>query len=71
MNLEYGALVKDKNDEIIGNINHIILDTWTGEQRKFGVRRSAPQTDVFFSPDQVAKATKEKVELNVSMDELE
>jgi hypothetical protein len=71
MNLEYGVLVEDKNRKILGRIDHIVLDTWSGEQRKFVVRREAPQTDLFFSPEHVAKSTKEKVSLNISLDKLE
>jgi len=71
MNLEYGALVEDKNNKVVGRIDHIVLDMWSGEQRKFVVRRDAPQTDIFFTPEDVAKATNEKVKLNFSPDELE
>lgn len=71
MNLEYGALVEDKNNQALGTVDHIVLDTWSGEQRKYVVRRNAPQSDIFFSPAHVADSTKEKVKLNVSLDELE
>jgi len=71
MDLAYGAPVMDKNNEVVGNIDHIVLDAWTGEQRKFVVRREAPQADIFFSPEHVAEATQEKVTLNLSLEELE
>ncbi len=71
MNIEYGALVEDKNNKVLGSIDHIVLDTWSGEQRKFVVRRDAPQTDIFFSPENVVHVTKGKVKLNLSLDELE
>ena len=71
MNVEYGAVVEDKNNKVLGTIDYIVLDTWTGEQRKFLVRRDAPQTDIFFSPTHIAETTKEKVKLNLSLDELE
>jgi hypothetical protein len=71
MTLEYGALVEDKNKIVLGRIDHIVVDTWSGEQRKFVVRRDAPQSDIFFSPEHVAQATGEKVTLNLSLDELE
>jgi hypothetical protein len=71
MKLEYGALVEDKNNKALGNIDRIVLDTWSGEQRKYVVRRGAPQTDIFFSPEHVDKVTKGKVKLNLTIDELE
>lgn len=71
MDLEYGAVVEDKNNKVLGTIDYIVRDTWTGEQRKFMVRREAPQTDIFFSPGHVAQNTKEKVKLNIPLEELE
>lgn len=71
MDLEYGVQVEDKNRKVLGQIDHIIMDTWTGEQRKFVIRREAPQTDLFFKPDQISEGTKEKVKLNVSLEEME
>ena len=70
MNLEFGELVEDKNNNILGRIDHIILDTWSGEQRKYVVRRDAPELDIFFSPEHVATTTEEKVKLNVSLEDL-
>ena len=71
MQIEYGALVEDKDKNILGTVDYIVRDTWTGEQRKFMVRRDAPQTDIFFTPEDIAQAVEEKVKLNVSLDELE
>lgn len=71
MRLEFGLPVEDKNNKVLGKINHIVLDTWTGEQRKFVVSRDAPQTDIFFSPEHVDTATNGKVRLNVAVEELE
>lgn len=70
MEIEYGVLVVDKNDEALGKVSRIIMDAWSGEPRKFVVRR-APETAIFFSPGHIAEATKEKVKLNVSVGELE
>ena len=71
MQIEYGAQVEDKDNKILGTVDYIVRDTWTGEQRKFMVRRDAPQTDIFFTPEDIAQAIEEKVKLNVSLDELE
>lgn len=71
MQIEYGALVEDKDNKVLGTVDYIVRDTWTGEQRKFMVRRDAPQTDIFFAPENIAQTTEEKVKLNVSVGELE
>lgn len=70
MELEYGELVEDKNNKVLGKIDYIVMDAWSGEQRKYLIRRDEPNTDVFFSPDQVAETTKDKVKLNVALEDL-
>ena len=71
MDIEYGTLVLDKNNKPLGNVDHIIMDSWSGEPRKFVVRLENGVSAIFFSPQQVAEATKERVKLNVSDEELE
>ena len=71
MVIEYGVSVEDKNGNVLGTVDHIIRDTWTGEQRKFVVRREDPQVDLYFSPEQVTEATSDKVKLNLSLEELQ
>jgi len=71
MQIEYGALVEDKDNKVLGTVDYIVRDIWTGEQRKFMVRRDAPQMDIFFRRENIAQATEEKVKLNVSLGELE
>jgi len=71
MQIEFGALVEDKDNKVLGTVDYIVRDTWSGEQRKFMVRRKSPQTDIFFRPEHIAETTEEKVKLNLSLDELE
>jgi sporulation protein YlmC with PRC-barrel domain len=71
MDIEYGMSVVDKNDKALGTVDHIIMDSWSGEPRKFVVRLENGVSAVFFSPQQVAGATKGKLKLNVSVEELE
>ncbi|MFQ6121470.1 MAG: hypothetical protein ACE5LA_00190 [Dehalococcoidales bacterium] len=70
MELEIGAEVKDKNGKTLGRVDHLARDTWTGEIRKFVVRREAPDNDLFLSPGDVLEVTKSKVKLKVSCEEL-
>jgi hypothetical protein len=71
MEIEYGTLVVDKDNKTIGTVDYVIMDSWSGEPRKFMVRRETEDDVVFFTPEQVAEATKEKVKLNLSAEELE
>lgn len=70
MELVYGAKVIDKNGKVLGRVSHIASDAWSGEIRKLLVRRKAPSTDLFFSPEDVAEATKDQIKLHVTIEEL-
>ena len=70
MEIEYGAEVIDRNDKVLGTVDHLVRNTWTGEISKFMVRRKAPQSDLFFSTEDVLEVTKSKVKVNISSDEL-
>ena len=71
MEIEYGAVVVDKNGKELGKVDYIIMDSWSGEPRKYMVRREDQDDAVFFTPEQVAETTKENVKLNISADEIE
>ena len=70
MEIEYGAEVTDRNGKVLGTVDHLIRDSWTGEIRKFMVRQKAPNRDLLFSPQDVLKVTKSKITINVSFNEL-
>ena len=71
MDVEYGTLVADKNDKALGGIEYIINDMWSGEPRKYMVRLDNEAGVIFFTPQQIAEVTKERVKLNISFEELE
>jgi sporulation protein YlmC with PRC-barrel domain len=71
MDIEYGTLVVDKNGKSLGKIDHIVLDSWSGEPRKFVVRLEDEVSAVYFSPEQVVEVTKEMVKLNLAVEEME
>ena len=71
MEIEYGALVIDKYGKSLGKINYIIMDSWSGEPRKYMVRREEVDDAVFFTPEQIDGVTKKKVKLNIAIEELE
>lgn len=69
MEIEYGAEVVDKSGKMLGTIDYIIRDTWTGEIRKFMIRKKLPDEDLIFSPQDVLEATKSKIKVNISINE--
>jgi len=70
MEIEYGAEVIDKGGKVLGTVDHLVRNTWTGEVSKFMIRRKAPDSDLFFSVEDVLQATRSKIRLNTSLDEL-
>ena len=71
MEIEYGTLVLDRNGQSLGTVDYIVMDSWSGEARKFMVRRETEDDAIFFTPEQIAEATPDKVKLNLSAEELE
>lgn len=70
MEIQYGAEVVDKSGKVLGTVDHLMHNTWTGEISKFAVRRKAPDRDLFFSNEDVLEVTSTTVTLNVSINEL-
>ncbi len=71
MEIEFKAEVADRNGKVLGTVDHIVRDTWSGDIRKFVVRRKDSDKDLFLSPDDVAKTSKNQINLNVSLEELD
>jgi hypothetical protein len=71
MDIQYGASVVDKNNQLIGKVNKVILDTWSGEPRKYAVRLEGKIDMVFFTPQQVASVAEDGVKLTLAGDEVE
>jgi sporulation protein YlmC with PRC-barrel domain len=71
MDVKYGAKVIDKNGQHLGEVDHIVMDSWSGEPRKFVVRLSDDVSAAYFKPEHVARATEREVSLNVSLEELD
>ena len=71
MEIEYGTAVLDKNGKALGQVDYIVMDSWSGEPRKYMVRRDKGDDAWFFTPEQVAEVVEGKVKLNVANEELE
>ena len=69
--IEYGTKVIDKNGKAVGEVDYIVMDSWSGEPRKYMVRRDKGDDAWFFTPVQVAEVVKGKVKLKVANEELE
>ena len=66
MEIEFGADVIDRNDTVIGKVDYLVRDTWSGELRKFMVRRE--KEDLFFSPDEVIEADSSRIKVDFTVD---
>jgi sporulation protein YlmC with PRC-barrel domain len=71
MEIEYGTLVADKNGKTVGKVSYVIMDGWSGEPRKYMVRREEEDDAFFFTPEQIDGVIKKKVKLNIAIEELE
>jgi len=70
MEIEYGATVKDKNGKVLGKVNKVIRDSWTGEVSKFQVTTDPTEVGFFIPPQNIDKATPKEIILNVALEEL-
>jgi len=71
MGVEYGAEVFDKNGELLGIVDFIAHDSWTGEVSQFKVTSENRKTVFLIAPESVLKATSTKVQLKIKPDNLE
>ena len=70
MEIHYGAEVVGKNGKILGKVNHVVRDTWTGKVRKFVIRHLVTDNDILISPEDVLEETESKIILKVTSDEV-
>jgi len=70
MEIEYAAKVIDQKGKVLGTVDHLVRNSWSGEITKFMVRREAPDEDLFLSLEDVSEANKSEVKLKVSLEEL-
>ena len=71
MDIEYGMTAVDKNNKPLGTVEHIVMDSWSGEPRKFVIRPDGDARAWYFKPENVAEIAGEKVKLNVALEEME
>lgn len=71
MDIDFGATVVDKEGNNLGQINHIINDTWTGEIKSVLICRKAPEKDLIIHVQDIARVETGRVYLGVSLKDLQ
>jgi len=69
MKITPGAQVVDKNGKVLGSVDMVAHDGWTGEIRKFIINRKLPQKDIYLTPEDVLEATDTRITLKIAVDE--
>lgn len=69
MKIKPGAQVIDKNGKVLGSVDFVAHDGWSGEISKFIVNRKPPDKDIFLTPEDVLEATNTRIKLNIAFDE--
>lgn len=70
MGVEYGAEVFNKNEELIGKVDYIANDAWTGEPSDFKASSEKAKSDLLISTKNIIEATPNRVKLGVTLEEL-
>ncbi len=65
---QIGTEVIDKNGKVLGKIDYIIRNTWSGEVTKYIIYRKPPDTDLSFSPDDISETTESTITLNTILE---
>jgi len=66
MDIDYGAKVIDRDGEVLGTVDYVIRNSWTGEISKFRVSRDMPRSDLMLSPEEVLDATENAINVDIS-----
>jgi len=69
MEIKPGVQVIDKNGKVVGCVNHLARDGWSGELKKVIVNRPPPDNDLFLTPEDVLEATDNMIKLKFAPDE--
>jgi len=69
MAIRAGVQVIDERGKLLGSVNHLARDGWSGEVKKFIVNRKPPDKDLLFTPDDVLEATDSRIRLKIAFDE--
>ena len=65
MKTELGSVVIDKEGEILGTVDYVIRNSWTGEISKYIIYRNPPETDISFTPKEILEVTNNETIINI------
>lgn len=68
MDIESGLEVIDKNGKMVGTVDRIVRDSWTGQISKFFVRTSIEPGELSYTPEDVLQVTTGQIKLKVAFD---
>jgi hypothetical protein len=68
MEIQYGSKVEDKDGNVLGSVNRVIKNSWSGDVSKFVVAGNDSGQDLFLSPADVLEVTDTKVKLKINID---
>jgi hypothetical protein len=65
MNAELGSLVVDREGEILGTVDYVIRNSWTGEISKYIIYRKPPETDIAFTPEDILESNENETKVGI------
>ncbi len=65
-NVQFGATVLDKNDQVIGTVDYPVSNSLTGKVEKFKVNTGSAKDALFFSVEEVDTVTPDRVKLKIA-----
>jgi len=71
MKIEYGTRVIDSQDKVVGEVDFVIRNSWSGEISKFVVRDKSPLDGYIVTTEDVLEETDHGIKLKVSSDKLD
>ena len=66
MDIDYGAKVIDRDGEVLGTVDYVIRNSWTGEISKFRVRRDPSGSELMLSPEEILESAETKIKVDIS-----
>lgn len=65
MDIKVGATVKAKDGTPLGTVDHVMRNTVTGEISKFVVNRKPPESDLFFTPENILQVENNSIAVDI------
>jgi len=66
MDAELGSVVVDKEGELLGTVDYVIRNSWTGEISKYIIYRKSPEVDISFAPEDILEIKDSETKVNLT-----